>query len=267
LQPWRNLSYIPDIGRSFRLVLKPIPEYAKIQRRQSPVVLSMTIKILSATLFCMLVNVVSACTHVDQEQKIEFIYLALGTSDVIGVGATPLTEGYVYLINHDLQIRKPGTFLVTLAVPGARIDALNEQVRLAKHFRGEADMATVWLGVNDLVHGDDPSRFQTELRLLLRRLQGSVSTIVVIGNLPDLTQLAVFRAAPHPAVTAERVRAFNRAIDTEAPYVNASVVNVFGEASPDDFTFDEDGFHPTKAGHQRMASLFRKTILERVESH
>jgi lysophospholipase L1-like esterase len=215
---------------------------------------------------CLLASLLSGCSHVDQEQNIEFIYLALGTSDVIGVGATPLTEGYVYLINHDLQIRKPGTFLVTLAVPSARIDALNEQVRLAKHFRGEADMATVWLGVNDLVHGDDPSRFQSELRQLLRRLQGSVSTIVVIANVPDLSQLPAFRAAPNPAVTLERVRAFNRAIETEAPYVNASVVNVFGESSPDDFTFDEDGFHPTKVGHRRMASLFRKTILERVAS-
>jgi lysophospholipase L1-like esterase len=212
----------------------------------------------------LLAVVSAACTHVEEERKIEFIYLALGGSDVIGVGATPLTEGYVYLINHDLDIRKPGTFLVTLAVPSARIDSLNEQVRLAKYFRGEADLATVWLGVNDLVHGDDPSRFQTELRELLRRLQTSVSTIVVIGNLPDVTQFAAFRDAPNPAVTAERVRSFNRAIETEAPYVNASIVNVFGESSPDDFAFDEDGFHPTKAGHQRMANLFRKTILERV---
>jgi lysophospholipase L1-like esterase len=208
--------------------------------------------------------VFSACTQLEQERKIEFIYLALGASDVIGVGATPLTEGYVYLINHDLDIRKPGTFLVTLAVPSARVESLNEQVRLAKYFRGEANLATVWVGVNDLVHGDDPSRFQSELRQLLRRLQTSVSTTVVIGNLPDVTQFAAFRAVPNPAVTAERVRAFNRAIDTEAPYVNAAIVNVFGESSPEDFAYDEDGFHPTPAGHRRMAALFRKTILERV---
>src|SRR5690242_11137282 len=69
----------------------------------------------------LLAVVSAACTHVEEERKIEFIYLALGGSDVIGVGATPLTEGYVYLINHDLDIRKPGTFLVTLAVPSARI--------------------------------------------------------------------------------------------------------------------------------------------------
>ena len=205
----------------------------------------------------------STCGHVEQERKIEFIYLALGTSDVIGVGATPLTEGYVYLINQDLQQRIPGTFLINLGLPNARIDALNEQVRLAKHFRGEADLATVWVGANDLVHGDDPSRFQTDLRQFLRSLQSSVSTTVVIANLPDLTQLPAYRAA-NPAVTLARVKAFNLAIEVEAPYVNASIVNVFGESSPDDFAVDEDGFHPTRAGHQHIANLFRKAILERV---
>ena len=215
---------------------------------------------------CLASLLMSACGHVEQERKIEFVYLALGASDVIGVGATPLTEGYVYLINQDLQQHIPGTFLINLGLPGARIDALNEQVRLAKHFHGEADLATVWVGANDLVHGDDPSRFQSDLRQFLRRLQSSVSTTVVIANLPDLTQLPAFHAMANPGVTLARVKAFNMAIEVEAPYVNASIVNVFGESSPDDFAFDENGFHPTIAGHRRIASLFRKAILERVGS-
>jgi acyl-CoA thioesterase-1 len=215
---------------------------------------------------CLASLLMSACGHVEQERKIEFVYLALGSSDVIGVGATPLTEGYVYLINQDLQQRIPGTFLINLGLPGARIDALNEQVRLAKHFHGEADLATVWVGANDLVHGDDPSRFQSDLRQFLRSLQSSVSTTVVIANLPDLTQLPAFHAMANPAVTLARVKAFNMAIEVEAPYVNASIVNIFGESSPDDFAFDENGFHPTIEGHRRIASLFRKAILERVGS-
>jgi len=194
------------------------------------------------------------------------VYLALGTSDVVGVGATPLTEGYVYLINQDLQQRIPGTFMVTLALPGARIEALNEQVRLAKHFRGEADLATVWVGVNDLVHGDAPSKFQSDLRMLLRTIQSSISTIVVIANVPDLTQMPEFGAAPNPAVTLSRVQAFNHAIEVEAPYVNASIVDIFAESSPEDFAFDENGFHPTKSGHRRIAAAFRKVILERLGS-
>ena len=84
---------------------------------------------------------------------------------------------------------------------------------------------------------------------------------MVIANLPDLTKIA---ALPNPAVTLERVKAFNRAIEVEAPYVNASIVNVIEQSSPDDFAFDADGFHATATGHRHMASLFRKTILERV---
>lgn len=227
-----------------------------------------TLNIMPSILIAIvLLWLVWACSHVEPGRKIEFVYLALGTSDVVGVGAVPLTEGYVYLINQDLETRMPGTFLLTLAVPGARIESLRDQVRLAKHFQGQADLATVWTGANDLVHGDEPSRFQSDLRELLRRLQSSVSTVVVIGNLPDLTQLAAFRATTNPTVTVERVRAFNRAIEVEAPYVNASIVNVFEESSPDDFAYDENGFHPTREGHRRMAALFRKTILERTQFH
>ena len=207
---------------------------------------------------------VSACSNVQQEKKIEFVYLAIGASDVMGVGAVPLTEGYVYLVSQELERRIPGTFLINLGVPGARIDALSEQVRLARHFGGEADIATVWIGANDLVHGVDPSRFQTDLRQLLRRVQSSLSRVVVIATIPDLTQLATFATMPNPAVTTARIQAFNRAIEVEAPYVSASIVDVFHETSSDDFVFDGDGFHPTKAGHRRMAELFRKTIFERL---
>jgi lysophospholipase L1-like esterase len=207
---------------------------------------------------------VSACSDIQQERKIEFVYLAIGASDVMGVGAMPLTEGYVYLVSQDLEQRIPGTFLINLGIPGARIDALSEQVRLARHFGGEADVATVWIGANDLVHGMDPSRFQSDLRQLLRRVQSSLSRVVVIATLPDLTQLGAFASTPHPAVTLARVKAFNRAIEVEAPYVSASIVNAFHDTSPDDFAFDADGFHPTKAGHRRIADLFRKTIAERL---
>jgi acyl-CoA thioesterase-1 len=208
--------------------------------------------------------VVSACAGDEEGRKVEFVYAALGASDVIGVGASPLTEGYVYLLNHDLQLRIPGTFLINVGVPGARIDSLNEEVLLLRHFRGRADLATVWIGVNDLVDGVHPSRFQSELRVFLRSLQSSVSTTVVIANLPDVSKLAVFRETALPTVTAERVKAFNHAIAIEAPYVNASIVDVFDEPAAEYFAFDGNGFHPTEAGHRRMAALFRKTILERL---
>ena len=62
-----------------------------------------------------------------KEKPIEYIYLAFGASDATGVGAVPLTEGYVYLIARELDRRVHGVFLVNLGVPGARIDLIKEQ--------------------------------------------------------------------------------------------------------------------------------------------
>lgn len=153
------------------------------QRAQSRTAVKKVNIVTSIVGECIVSPFISACSNIPQEKRIEFIYLALGASDVIGVGAMPLTEGYVYLINQDLQQRIPGTFSINLGVPAARLASLSNQVRLAKRFHGKADVATVWIGANNPVHGDDPPRFQSELRELLRSLQSSGSTIVVIANL------------------------------------------------------------------------------------
>ena len=65
---------------------------------------------------------IPGCGSGPREKKIEFVYLALGASDATGVGATPLTEGYVFLVKRELDRRMPGVFLINLGVPGARID-------------------------------------------------------------------------------------------------------------------------------------------------
>src|SRR6266508_4615302 len=59
---------------------------------------------------------VLACATVRKDRKIEFVYLALGASDATGVGALPLTEGYVFLIKRELDKRVPGVALVNRAV-------------------------------------------------------------------------------------------------------------------------------------------------------
>lgn len=205
-----------------------------------------------------------SCSGLPKEKKIEFIYMALGASDATGVGATPLTEGYVYLIQGDLAQRIRGTFLINLGVPGARIDLIKEQVRVAQQLGTKANLITVWTGANDLVHGDDPRTFQEDLRFLLRTLRDSVSQTIVIANLPDLTQLPRFRTTPNPAVTLERVKAYNRAIQEEAVSVKASIVDLFSQPVRDDLVFDLDGFHPNDAGHRELARLFLAVILPRL---
>jgi lysophospholipase L1-like esterase len=218
--------------------------------------------LLRLTVCCLCV---AACGG-PKEKSIEFIYLALGASDATGVGAVPLTEGYVYLIARELDRQTPGVFLVNLGVPGARIDLIKEQVRVAKQLGTKADVVTLWTGANDLVNGDDPKRFQEQLRGLLGMVRKDISRMIVVGNLPDLTMLPRFRTSPNPTVTGARVDAFNRAIAEEARSAGASLVDLHTAAVREDLVFDVDGFHPNNAGHRELARQFLQVILPKVHS-
>jgi lysophospholipase L1-like esterase len=204
---------------------------------------------------------VLACAKGPREKKIEFIYLALGASDAAGVGALPLTEGYVFLIKAELDGRLPGVALLNLGIPGARIDLIKEQVRIATKVGTKANLVTLWTGGNDLIHGDDPKTFQENLRFTLQNLKKDVSDAIVVANLPDLTKLPRFRFRQDLNVTIERVRAFNHAIEEEARAADARLVDLFAQPVLEELVFDIDGFHPNDAGHRELARLFLREIL------
>jgi acyl-CoA thioesterase I len=200
------------------------------------------------------------CGSGTREKKIEFVYLALGASDATGVGATPLTDGYVFLVKRELERRMPGVLGVNFGIPGARIDSIKEQVRVAKQLGTTADLVTIWTGANDLVHGDDPQIFEKDLRFVLRTLREEVSPNIVIGNLPDLTQLPRFQRAPDARVTVAKVNAYNDAISRQARGVNAAVVDFFVQPVREEWVFGLDGFHPNDAGHREIARQFLQVI-------
>jgi lysophospholipase L1-like esterase len=218
------------------------------------------IQFLNAVLAVVVTLPLAGCPAKVPERKIDFVYLALGASDAAGVGALPLTEGYVYQIKRDLDTRMSGVALLNLGVPGARIDLIKEQARLAQQAKAKANLITIWTGGNDVTHGDDPSAFRADLRRLLE-LAKDIAPIIVIANLPDLTQLPRFRAQPSPAVTEARVRAFNQAIGDEARRANALLVDLFAQPVQDALVWDVDGFHPNDAGHRELARLFLQQIL------
>lgn len=200
-----------------------------------------------------------------KERPIDFIYLALGASDATGIGALPLTEGYVYLIARELDRQIHGVFLVNLGLPGARIDLIKEQVRVAKQIGTKADLVTLWTGANDLVNGDDPKQFQEQLRSLLGIVKADISRTIVVANLPDLTMLPRFRASPSAAVTQARIDAFNRAIAEETRSAGGALVDLHASPVRDDLVFDVDGFHPNNTGHREIARQFLQVVLPKVQ--
>lgn len=216
--------------------------------------------VLRAAVWCLCLT---ACGGT-KEKSIEFIYVALGASDATGVGAVPLTEGYVYLIARELDRQLPGVFLVNLGVPGARIDLIKEQARVAKQLGTKADLVTLWTGANDLVNGDDPKQFQERLRALLGMVQENISRSIAVANLPDLTQLPRFRTSPSATVTPARIEAFNRVIAEETRATGGSLVDLHASPVLDDLVFDVDGFHPNNAGHRELARQFLQVVLPKA---
>jgi lysophospholipase L1-like esterase len=104
-----------------------------------------------------------ACAGAQPEQPGRLVYLAIGPSDAAGVGAEPLTNGYVFQIADELDQRIDEVFLAPLAIPGAgtaQLDAALEQL-LATGV--EPGLVTVWTGANDLIRGEDADDFEGEL--------------------------------------------------------------------------------------------------------
>jgi len=194
----------------------------------------------------------------------EILYMAVGASDAVGVGANPLTDGYVYRIEDDLEDRGKDVKLVNLGIPGADLDLLDDAVDAALRAGVRPDLVTIWVGANDLIEGDDADDFESELGELLDRLRDDTSAFIVIANLPDLTELPRFQEDPLDTVTRERIQAFNDAIEDQADEYDVPVVDLAAEEVKDKYVSDVDGFHPNDAGHRRLAELFLDVILPEV---
>jgi lysophospholipase L1-like esterase len=195
-----------------------------------------------------------------------FVYLAFGASDVMGVGAGSTAQSYVSLITQELERHMPCVVLINRGVSGARIEVIKEEIRRAREIQQRADLVTIWVGANDLVHGDDPEMFGEALHVMLQTLREHISDTIVIGNLPDLTRLPRFRQQPSSHVTEKRIQAYNAVIAREAEKAGASLVDLFAEALRDDLVLQSDGFHPNDAGHRELAALFLRAIRPKIHA-
>jgi acyl-CoA thioesterase-1 len=119
---------------------------------------------------------------------------------------------------------------------------------------------TLWTGPNDVIRGDDPEDFESDLGDILAQLHDETDAVIVVANIPELTELPRFEEEPDPDVTEQRIEAFNQAIERQAGEFDASVVDLHEEGIEDDLVSDVDGFHANNEGHQRIAERFLEVI-------
>ena len=203
----------------------------------------------------------SAMPNVDLRDAldIDLLYMAIGASDALGIGATPITNGYVFRIEDALEDGDTNVHLVNVAIPDGTVEMITDAAQLALQVVPEPDVVTIWVGVNDMIEGVAPEQFEEELDNLLDELDGSGAT-AAIADIPDLTELPRFRDNTNTNVTDSRIDAFNQAIHDQAEAHGMVLVRLSGEQVEDRLVSDADGFHPNDAGHAKIAELFLETI-------
>jgi lysophospholipase L1-like esterase len=189
------------------------------------------------------------------------VYLAIGASDAAGVGATPLTRGYVFRIADELDERVDEVFLAPLAIPDAGTEQLDAALELLLETEIEPNLVTVWTGANDVIDGADADDFEDALEDMFERLRERTDGVIVAANIPDLTELPRFREDPDDDVTRERIEEFNDVIEEQAEDHDVLLVDLYDDPVEDDLVSDEDGFHPNNQGHRRIAAEFLEVIL------
>lgn len=199
------------------------------------------------------------------------VYVAVGASETVGVGAAePASQAWPTVL-HDAVL--PRTRLVNVGVSGATVrDALATQVPVAR--RARPDVVTVWLAVNDLITRVPVRAYERRLSRLVERLREAGAREILIGNVPRLWRLPAYRdclpsastraacalpfVPPEPLVRAW-VRDYNAAIRRVARSGPARLVDLSREV-PAARLVSADGFHPSAAGHRRIAAAFAEAL-------
>ncbi len=185
--------------------------------------------------------------------------VAIGASDTVGVGATtPETEGWVPVLHRQLP---EGSRLVNVGVSGSLLrQALDQQLPVA--LDSDPDVVTVWLAVNDLNARVPLDRYRVELDTLLRTLRRETRARVLVGNVPDITTVPIYRSLD-PATLRAEVAAWNQVIAVVAARNEATLVDLHAtwkELAAHPEYVAADGFHPSTAGHRRLADVFLTAI-------
>ena len=190
------------------------------------------------------------------------VYVALGASDAVGIGAFPLENGYVYKIRDGLEAYANTIELHNLGVSGVRIGYI-ESTELPTAIARQPDVVTIWAGPNDITGGIDGATFESRLGNVFAQLRQQTSAIIVMANIPDMTVLPRFQLFPDSDVTIERVHAYNAAIVRQTSTYKIPLVDLYTARYSENIEYISlDGFHPSNAGYAKMAELYLELIVK-----
>ena len=194
------------------------------------------------------------------------VYVAMGASDALGVGADdPNTQGYVPIIISRLP-KNAGA--LNLGVNGITLhEALTQE--LPQAIKAQPTLVTVWLVGNDFKDCAPLKQYGADLDTLLTQLHDKTHAQVFVANSPDMSALPFFSQGSiiptgpcFATMSLADIRAmaqqWNNVIDPIVAKHGDVLVNVFNSAlsTQPDLISPHDGFHPSSKGYALLADLF-----------
>jgi lysophospholipase L1-like esterase len=198
------------------------------------------------------------------------VYVSVGASETTGAGSDqPLRDGWPRVLHRTALA--PGAIHVNMGIPGATVaQALAEEVPTTLDARPH--LVTVWLNVNDLTRGVSAADYERQLESLVRQLRRGGVTRVLVANTPPIDHLPAFAAGrvfavvPPAEVVQGLVAEYNEAIARVVQRQGAHLVDLYAAtmaaraAGTEAALISRDGFHPSTAGHARIADVFAEVL-------
>ncbi|HLY30055.1 MAG TPA: GDSL-type esterase/lipase family protein [Ktedonobacterales bacterium] len=198
------------------------------------------------------------------------VYVALGASDAVGVGASdPAHTAYVPIIISRLP---KNSFALNLGISGETLhNALRDE--LPQAIQAQPTLMTIWLMGNDFKDCVPLNQYGADLNTLLTQLQTKTHAKIFVANAPDMSQLPAikqqaaeqgsFCGVPDtPVALRGLVIQWNNVIDASVTQHGDVLVDLFDTpltAHPD--YIYSDGFHPSDKGYLALANLFWAAIV------
>ena len=190
----------------------------------------------------------------EQVQK-PLVYVAIGASDVVGVGAEdPSSQSWVELLTKYLP---PDTQLVKLGRNGITLNDANK-IEVPQAVAAKPDLITIWNAVNDATRGIPLALYTRDLRTALDRLTQDTDAHIVLLNVPDLSLLLPAAFQDRRELIRGGIKQWNDAMSrTAAEYGDrVTLVDLF-PGSAQVLTRPEmvsaDSFHPSSEGYRWLA--------------
>ena len=175
----------------------------------------------------------------------QYIYVAMGDSTAVGVGASSPQKGYVGQLVDKIQNETGKTVkIVNLAQPGSHIaDVIYKQIPKLKEYK--PDLVTVSVGANDINSSEDN-----------QIIEGNFDKLIAL--LPVNTYIAEIPSFIDPRKD-ESIMEVNREMKTSAENAGMNIVPIYSATQKvkHDFSYlDFDLFHPNDKGYILWADAF-----------